>query len=1502
MVEADTRDLPSVTLVGVGASAGGLEAVAALIASLPGYSYLAFVVLQHLSPSHKSMLVEILERETALDVKPFEDGLKPEPGVIYVVPSSYNASVHNGLFRLRQAPPEIVPKPSINEFFISLAADAGEAAVGIVLSGTGSDGTAGLRAIQAAGGICIAQNPETAKYSGMPLSAIEAGVADFVFTPEEIAENLPKLVKGTTGSAEPVSRNAMQQLLGLLKTQCKVDFSGYKEGTLARRIKRRLVATGHETIESYLEWIAENKSELNLLSRDILISVTAFFRDPDAFSALRSRLEQLCEEHGTSDEIRIWVAGCASGEEAYSVAILLTEVLGDRMGVQPIQIFATDIDEDALNIARRGVYPAAALSAVSPERLNRFFHAIGKHFEVAKPLRDMIVFARHNLVDDPPFLRLDLVTCRNVLIYFDNPLQTRVLQRFHFALRSSGLLFLGRSESVAQAEQLFSAVGRRDRLFLKKGNSQAPSVPSRATGVTTVSSRTRWNDQVRLLLEGTAEYLGATMALCDGQGHVQHTAGKVDRFLRFPVGSMDVSIYDVVLEAFQGEVMALLHRFNKLRKPQSGRPRAFEGEYWQVAVCGVPGHENDYSIVIISPVPSAHRSGSQVIELARSVDGSVENELTATREHLQSLIEELATANEEMQSLNEEAQASNEELQATNEELEAANEELQATNEELVSLNEEHNAKTAELSFLNNEYSHLYDALEFPILVFDCHGALKRFNAPAARRLNLISSARNQPVRALRLPEYLSLLESMLQKVLAHGSREEQLVQGDGRTFQLSVTPGLNEREELQTLVVMLLDITDVVRAREDLSHSRSRLQTLMENTTVLLAMKDMAGRYLFANQRFLEAFSIDAAGYMGKSDFDLFGRDFAGSLWSKDLEALRSEQVIDTEHQLKGQRKRTYRTVHQVLKDSEGRPEVIINETEDITRRKEAEEQLRVAAKVFEQAGEAIVVTDASGTIQSINEAFIEITGYSHEDAMGANIGSLLRSGRHSREFYHQLWGELNTKGYWQGEIWNKRKSGEVYPEWLTINRIDEGRSASGVMNREVSYVAVFSDISNLKDSQRKVEFLATHDPLTKLPNRHLFQDRLEHALAYARRHDSHVALLFIDVDNFKSVNDTLGHDVGDQLLTQVAERLRHCLRDVDTVARVGGDEFTVILSDCSVEDAEFAGFRILNALSEHFQIAGRRQFVSASIGAAFYPIDAEDASGLIKAADTAMYQAKEEGRNRLRLFRPELRTELLQVAAIESALHEAIRREQLRIVIQPQYDAQEPSRLIGGEALLRWTDVTLGVVSPAEFIPVAEKTGLMKDLGRLVEKLVLGTVAGFRKRGLVCPTISMNVSAQSFRDEEFVERLEKQIEQHGLEKKAVKLEITEGALLSNNNNEVETVRLFRENGIELSIDDFGTGYSSLSYLKRLPLAELKIDKSFVDGLGKDENDEAIARAILALAKTLSLRTVAEGVETEEQLAWLQREGCDVIQGYLLSKPVTIEAFAEMLTEQYRG
>ncbi|MDZ7811245.1 MAG: EAL domain-containing protein [Arhodomonas sp.] len=561
-----------------------------------------------------------------------------------------------------------------------------------------------------------------------------------------------------------------------------------------------------------------------------------------------------------------------------------------------------------------------------------------------------------------------------------------------------------------------------------------------------------------------------------------------------------------------------------------------------------------------------------------------------------------------------------------------------------------------------------------------------------------------------------------------------------------------------------------------------------------------------------------------------------------------------------------------------------------DITTRKRAEEQLRIAAHVFEDAGEAIVVTDPIGHVQTINEAFTRITGYTEDDALGVTVGRLLKSGRHGPAFYEAMWEALNNQGFWQGEVWNRRKDGEIYPEWLTINRIDDDAGQPRY------FVVIFADISELKESHRQIEYLANHDPLTGLPNRSLFQDRFEQAIARARRNGGQAALLFVDLDHFKTVNDTLGHAVGDELLVQVAARLQELVREVDTVARIGGDEFAMVLTDCDPEEAGSIAQRLVAGLAGHFELRGRNLYVTPSAGLALYPQDGEDMDTLSRAADMAMYQAKEDGRNRLRLYEPGLQQRLVDDTALEEAIRRALTNDELRLVYQPQFDAGDPERLVGAEALLRWEDPEKGPISPGQFIPLAERSDLITELGRRVMALLCEQVGAWRAAGLAPPPISFNISPRDFREGHFAARLFQVMARHGIAANQLQVEFTEGTLTERSESVHQQIRELHEEGIDLAIDDFGTGYSSLVNLKRLPLAELKIDKSFVDGLGTDDNDEAIARAILAMAQALGLRTVAEGVETPQQLRWLQAHGCNRIQGFLLAHPEEARDFRARL------
>ena len=551
---------------------------------------------------------------------------------------------------------------------------------------------------------------------------------------------------------------------------------------------------------------------------------------------------------------------------------------------------------------------------------------------------------------------------------------------------------------------------------------------------------------------------------------------------------------------------------------------------------------------------------------------------------------------------------------------------------------------------------------------------------------------------------------------------------------------------------------------------------------------------------------------------------------------------------------------------------------------------ELRIAATAFE-AQEGMVIADRDCLIVRVNQSFTNITGYSAEEAVGRKT-NLLKSGRQDDAFYAAMWESIVSSGNWHGEIWNRRKNGEVYPEWLTITavRSDDGEIAN--------YVGTMTDITASKAAEEQIQHLAFYDPLTLLPNRRLLHDRLRQCLAASIRTGREGALLFIDLDNFKTLNDTKGHDSGDLLLQQVAPRLSACIREGDTVARLGGDEFVVMLTDLSanIEEAgaqtKVVGDKILAALNLPYRLAGSEYHGTSSIGATLFRPPDKTVDELLKRADLAMYQAKDAGRDCLRFFNPEMQAKLTARAALESDLRDAIGYQQFVLHYQAQVDSS--GRLIGAEALVRWQHHGRGMVPPSEFIPLAEESGMILSLGRWVlETACRQLVAWAQQPELRHLTIAVNVSARQFALPDFVDLVLALLEHTGADPRKLKLELTESLLVDNAAEVIGKMNALKARQVGFSLDDFGTGCSSLSYLKRLPLDQLKIDKSFVRDVFTDPNDAAIVRTIVALARSLGMSVIAEGVETPEQRDFLAREGCHAYQGYLFGRPGPAEAIA---------
>ncbi|PKO88138.1 MAG: PAS domain S-box protein, partial [Betaproteobacteria bacterium HGW-Betaproteobacteria-12] len=703
-------------VVGIGASAGGLEALTALISHLPVNLGICYVVIQHLSPTYRSMMAQLLGRDTEMAVREAEDGGQLEANTIFIAPANHNLTLQGDSFVLVETPPRVAPKPSVNVFLASLAEARGDDAIGVILSGTGSDGAQAIGGIKAAGGFTFAQEPASAKYSGMPQAAIDTGTIDWVLPPEQIAQRIADIARSREHLAPPEtnfgSASTLKKLLLKVRQHTKVDLNGYKENTVWRRIERRMAANRMVTLEEYLAHVDAVPDELDLLYKDVLISVTSFFRDAPAFEALGNVLEGLLREKRPGDELRVWVAGCATGEEAYSIAMLLCERSGAALANLRVQIFATDLDLNAMALARKGVYSSAAVGTLDPELVARYFVPRNDAYEVSKTLREMVVFARQDLVQDPPFLRLDLITCRNVLIYFQSELQARILSVFHYALRPEGFLFLGKSENVYQQDSLFGPVHKDARIFRRENVLTRPNLSG---GSFILSPADRAGAEVEKIVEKSAATLYQESAarfyqppgiLINGNFAILHLQGKVGDFLNVGDGRPSFDLPHLIRKEFSADLQTLLHQARHKQGSAYGRPRTLKladgKRLVRMVIHALEANTaNGMFLVVFEAVAKSRSAVGTAIGEAGATVRELEDEIIAMREHLQAVIEELETSNEEMQALNEEVQAANEELQSSNEELEASNEELQATNEELTTVNEELQIKSAQLLEFN---------------------------------------------------------------------------------------------------------------------------------------------------------------------------------------------------------------------------------------------------------------------------------------------------------------------------------------------------------------------------------------------------------------------------------------------------------------------------------------------------------------------------------------------------------------------------------------------------------------------------------------------------------------------------------------------------------------------------------------------------------------------------------------------------------------------------------
>lgn len=729
---------------------------------------------------------------------------------------------------------------------------------------------------------------------------------------------------------------------------------------------------------------------------------------------------------------------------------------------------------------------------------------------------------------------------------------------------------------------------------------------------------------------------------------------------------------------------------------------------------------------------------------------------------------------------------------------------------------------------------------------------------------------------------------------LSRGQETIPRIDGSHKVFDIIKVPLFENDGARKGLIVLGRDITERVAAEQRITRTTQEWTQAMDQFDDVIYLLDMERHLLQANKAFYQMIGLSPEQSAGRPIAELIHP--AGESEQCPVcraQEARTETVFTLEPEdFFNPSGRPMEISLKLVHDSDGRASGMLMSLHDLSRSRQVEERLRLAASVFENTDEGVIITDPDANILDVNRAFSRIQGYSREEVLGKNP-RLFKSGHHDQSFYRDLWRILTETGHWRGEMWNRRKNGEVFPKWQTINRVVD---SSGKLTH---YVGIFSDITHIKQSQEKLDHLGHHDALTDLPNRLLLNERLEQAIKHAQRHRTLMAVIFLDLDNFKHINDSLGHPVGDQLLQEVARVLLEAVRQDDTVARIGGDEFVLLLEDIGKpENAGIAAQKLAAVFAQPFQLADQAIHVTASLGICICPQDGEDPATLLRNADSAMYRAKEEGRNTYHFYTEELTRNAFERVLLENNLRQAIDNGQLILLYQLQKELMS-DRIIGLEALIRWMHPELGVISPAKFIPMAEESGLIHPIGDWVLKTACRQAKQWLDQGIEFGRVSVNIAGPQLQRGTLVSEVTRALEESGLPTQRLELEVTEGFIMQQPQAAITQLQALRELGLTLAIDDFGTGYSSLSYLKQLPIHKLKIDQSFVRDIPDDRNDMAIADAIIAMGKSLGMTVIAEGVETEAQAEFLKQAGCQEGQGYLYSRPVSAEEVEALIRAQ---
>lgn len=1123
------RDFP---VIGVGASAGGLEAFTQLLGHVPADIGMAFVLVQHLDPDHESALTTLLARVTPMPVHEVTNNMRISPDHVYVIPPNTLLSIANGLLMLRSRSEEpAYHHNTIDAFFQSLARELHQRAIGVILSGTASDGTLGLEAIKGEGGITFAQD-DSAKYDSMPRSAIAAGCVDLVLSPEGIANELVRMAGHPYLAAEPEKLllalkharedekddhshspgDSFKKILTLLRDHSGVDFSLYKPNTLHRRIARRMALCRQTTVDEYAALLRGNSLELDALYADALINVTTFFRNPEAFETLKRKVIPDLLRRRKEEPVRVWVPGCSTGQEAYSIAMAFIECSDHIAGEQKkIQIFAADLHDTLLQKARAGLYPNGLVHDVSPERRRRFFVEENGGYRIKKNLREMIVFARQNIVTDPPFSRLDLISCRNLLIYFDSGLEEKAIRTFHYALNPGGCLFLGASESIGSFTELFAPVNGRQKIYSKKTGpspvsflSYSDSASAKKTPRSKPSPVTaRGGQSFDLNAQHEADRIAVTRysppgVLVNAGLQIIQFRGDTGPYLDLPAGKAS---FDLLKMAREGLVLPLRSAINKAKKDQSTIrrdhvPVDHDGSRRSVNIEVMPlrNMNQPYYLILFeqaeqrkadvdSPNPpgGAHKKGTPAPKRrpagnenasARIVE--LEMQVAEARGYLQTIQEEHETAIEELQSSNEEVQSANEELQSINEEVETAKEELESANEELITLNEEMAHRNAELNILNGDLSNLTSSINTAILLLGADLTIRRFTPSTQKLFNLIPTDVGRPIRDIGRNFEFPLLEQTIIEVLDTAAvREREVQDAGGSWYSMRVRPYLTLDNRIDGAVLMFMDIDDLKKSEQAIISAGDYARTIIDSVPPMLIL-DMNLQVRTANKSFCEYFRLAPSETTGRLIYEL-----GNGQWNvPDLRRM-LEEILPG---------RTHFENYKIALDVEtlGRRIMLLSARQvkggqnilllidDITERVLADKAKTLMASIVESSDDAIFSIDAGRTISCWNKSSERLFGYQADDVLGKPLSYLHLPG-HTQEILAPLERVLDGSDVEMIETETKGEDGEKIHLLVKFSPIEDAsgqRHGVSVFARNITKRRLAQDA--VRESAERFRFMA--------------------------------------------------------------------------------------------------------------------------------------------------------------------------------------------------------------------------------------------------------------------------------------------------------------------------------------------------------------------------------------------------------------------------------------------